>query len=84
MKIFLVDPDMASMIDEEESSLSTRGVINPTAEERRKKDRLEDYLSDTESEYEPSLVDPNEREFPEVPEDITHTHDNDESDSGAG
>ena len=41
---------MASMIDEEESSLSTRGVINPTAEERRKKDRLEDYLSDTESE----------------------------------
>lgn len=78
-----VDPDMASMIDEEESSLSTRGVINPTAEERRKKDRLEDYLSDTESEYEPSLVDPNEREFPEVPEDITHTHDNDESDSDA-
>ena len=39
LAFFSVDPDMASMIDEEESSLSTRGVINPTAEERRKKDQ---------------------------------------------
>jgi len=79
-----VDPGMASLVDEEESSLSTRGVLNPAAAERRKKDRecdLEDLQSDTESEYEPSITDMTERMFPNVPGEITHTHDNDESDS---
>ena len=72
---------MASIVDEEESSLSTRGVVNPSAEDRRKMNRqqdLEDLQSDTESEYEPSINELMTRSFPTVPGEITHTHDNDE------
>lgn len=80
-----VDPDMASIIDEEESSLSTRGVLNPSAEDRRRQDRqhdLEDLQSDTESEYEPSITENMTRSYPPVPGEITHNHDNDsDSDS---
>ena len=76
---------MASIIDEEESSLSTRGVLNPSAEDRRRQDRqhdLEDLQSDTESEYEPSITENMTRSYPPVPGEITHNHDNDsDSDS---
>ena len=73
------------MIDEEESSLSTRGVLNPYAEDRRRQDRqhdLEDLQSDTESEYEPSITENMTRSYPPVPIPPTHNHDNDsDSDS---
>ncbi|CAG5077316.1 Oidioi.mRNA.OKI2018_I69.PAR.g8681.t3.cds [Oikopleura dioica] len=68
--------ETAFLVDqEEESSLSTRGVIKPSAEDRRKQDRLEELESDAESEYEP---DPSELVYPNVPTAITHNHDNDE------
>jgi len=68
--------ETAFLVDqEEESSLSTRGVIKPSAEDRRKQDRLDDLESDAESEYEP---DASELVYPDVPTEITHNHDNDE------
>jgi 5'-nucleotidase len=66
--------------EEEESSLSTRGVVKPSAQDRRQQDRLDDLESEAESDAEPELGVREQR--PNVPVGITHTHDNDsDSDS---
>ena len=75
----LVDPFGTCKEEEEESSLSTRGVVRPDAEARRQQDRLNDQESEYESDVE-SLCGDMTRSFPNVPTGITHTHDNDSSD----
>lgn len=75
-----LDPFGTCKEEEEESSLSTRGVIRPDAEARRQQDRLNDMIeSEHESDVE-SLAGDMTRSFPNVPTGITHTHDNDSSD----
>ena len=75
-----MDPFGTCKEEEEESSLSTRGVIRPDAEARRQQDRLNDMIeSEHESDVE-SLAGDMTRSFPNVPTGITHTHDNDSSD----
>jgi len=81
--IILVDPFGAySKEEEEESSLSTRGVVKPSAEDRRQRDRLDDLESEAESDCEPELGAREQR--PTVPVGITHTHDNDSDSDSAG
>jgi len=68
--------------EEEESSLSTRGVVKPSAEDRRQRDKLDDLESEAESDCEPELGAREQR--PTVPVGITHTHDNDSDSDSAG